>query len=278
MRGFYGSEICICRILGSYCEQFNSLQILVSRLQVPVGTLFRRPSEETISADLKRPGDIFLAARGGAGGRGNQFFVCNENRAPLCAEFGGLGELKQYDVELRVMAHAGLVGFPNAGKSTLLRAISRARPKVACYPFTTMNPMVGTIEYDDYEQLSVADIPGLLPGVEDNYGVGTSFLKHIERCLCLFYVIDLSIGEPWLQLYELQTQLDSYKPGLSKRPYAIVGNKIDLEMSRKNLAEFNARTDLRIISISAKNRLNLDELLIYFRQLYDKHKLEWQNE
>jgi GTP-binding protein len=245
-------------------------------LKVPVGTTFRRCRSGQVTGELNKDGEIYIGARGGAGGHGNRYYLSNENRAPDHAEQGALGETVEYEIELRVMAHAGLVGFPNAGKSTLLRAVSRARPKVACYPFTTQNPLIGTVEYEDCDQLTVADIPGLLPGYEyeDNCGMGTSFLKHIERCLCLFYVIDLSLSEPWVQLDQLKDLLESHHPGLSSRLHAVVANKCDLPQSEANLEEFSQRTSLRIFPVSAKHRRGIEELLVHFKELYDDHKKE----
>ena len=241
-------------------------------ITVPVGTLVKEKGTNRLIADLDVNGSKFLAARGGQGGKGNHYFLNNLNRHPRVAEMGAKGEQKSWILELKSMAHSGLVGFPNAGKSTLLRAISRAKPKVANYPFTTLNPMVGIVEYDDYEQLAVADLPGIIAGAHLNKGLGFSFLRHIERCVCLFYVIDLTDDNPFQQLNSLMTELELYRKGLSKRPHAIVANKIDspgadlkLQQLRQDLGE----TQFRLIPISAKYGTNLTELLKYFRELYD---------
>jgi len=238
-------------------------------IEVPLGTIVKEDGGPVI-ADLDFHGASFIAARGGAGGHGNHHFMSNDNKAPHISEFGAKGEDRRCILEMRIMAHAGLIGFPNAGKSTLLRAISRARPKVAQYPFTTLNPHVGMVLYDDYEQIAVADIPGLIPGAHKNYGLGISFLRHVERCLCLLYVIDLSYPEPWEQLDALKYELEQYSPGLSTRPHAILGNKIDLPEAQVNFEALQERTgNLPVIPISAKKGANVSALLRHLRELYD---------
>ncbi|BFZ12987.1 hypothetical protein BsWGS_16026 [Bradybaena similaris] len=247
-------------------------------LEVPLGTVVRSP-EGNILSSLDKAGDLFVAARGGAGGKGNHFFLSNENRAPSIAEIGAIGVSRLLHVELKTMAHAGLIGFPNAGKSSLLRAISRAQPAVSAYPFTTLNPHVGMVLYDDYEQLAVADIPGLIPGAHMNKGLGISFLRHIERCLCLVYVIDLSIDYPWEQLTHLRYELNQYQNGLADRPSLLLGNKIDVpgavvklqELKRVLGTENNAelKTCIPVLGVSAKKLLGIDEFLHYLRIMYD---------
>lgn len=246
-------------------------------IDVPIGTTVIDENGNII-ADLDYNNAKFIAARGGAGGKGNHFFLSNENRHPRVAEFGAEGESRIYSLELKLLAHAGLVGFPNAGKSTLLQAISRARPKVAAYPFTTLNPHIGVVHYDDYEQLAVADLPGLIPGAHQNKGLGFSFLRHIQRCICLLYVIDLAQNNPREQLDALKYELEQYETGLSLKPHAIVANKIDLLETEKNLLILQELTDLPIFPVSAKYGKGLSKLLYHLRYMYDKHnegKLIW---
>ncbi|KAK2851635.1 hypothetical protein Q5P01_007911 [Channa striata] len=234
---------------------------------VPVGTVVKE-REKTI-ADLSVHGQEYLAVFGGAGGKGNRFFLSNENRAPMTATSGMEGQERVLQLELHTMAHAGLVGFPNSGKSSLLRAISNARPAVAAYPFTTLNPHVGIVKYRDHEQVAVADIPGIIRGAHLNRGLGISFLRHIERCRFLLFVLDLSTPEPWTQLQHLQYELDQYEPGLSQRPQAIVANKMDLPEARENLQTLRSHITQRVIPVSALTGQNTEELILHLRELYD---------
>lgn len=238
-------------------------------INVPVGTLVKEDDE--VRCDLNEHDATFIAARGGAGGHGNHFFLTNTNRHPDMAEYGADGEMRKYELELKIMAHIGLVGFPNAGKSTLLRAISRARPKVAAYPFTTLNPHVGIVHYDDYVQLAIADLPGLIPGAHENKGLGLSFLRHIERCSGILYVIDLSAESPLGQLECLKYELEKYKKGLSERPHAVVANKCDLDQNiEEQLNVLKDNVQMPVFPISAKFGTNITSLLKYIRKLYDE--------
>ncbi|XP_058499862.1 mitochondrial ribosome-associated GTPase 2 [Solea solea] len=234
---------------------------------VPLGTVVKEQGKTVV--DLSKHGQEFLAAFGGAGGKGNRFFLSNENRAPLTATAGIPGDERVLHLELRTMAHAGLVGFPNAGKSSLLRAISNARPAVAAYPFTTLNPHVGIVNYRDHEQVAVADIPGIIQGAHLNRGLGISFLRHIERCRFLLFVLDLSSPEPWTQLENLRYELDQYEPDLSQRPKAIVANKMDLPGAHEKLETLRSRVMEPVIPVSALTGHNTEELILHLRELYD---------
>ncbi|XP_054719877.1 mitochondrial ribosome-associated GTPase 2-like [Uloborus diversus] len=238
-------------------------------IKVPIGTLVKE--DDKFIYDLNAPDSKYIAARGGAGGHGNHFFLTNENRHPEIAELGAEGEVRKLCLELKIMAHIGLVGFPNAGKSTLLRAISRARPKIAAYPFTTLNPHVGIVHYDDYVQLAVADLPGLIPGAHENKGLGISFLRHIERCSGILYVIDLSVENPLGQLEHLKFELEQYQEGLSRKPHAVVANKCDLgadAMEKYHMLKSNV--EIEVFPVSAMFGNNILNLLQYIRKLYDE--------
>lgn len=238
-------------------------------VRVPLGTLVKEGNE--VVADLSCLGDEYVAALGGAGGKGNRFFLANDNRAPVTCTPGEPGQERELFLELKTVAHAGMVGFPNAGKSSLLRAISNAKPAVAAYPFTTLNPHVGTVHYEDHQQVAVADVPGIIRGAHQNRGLGLAFLRHIERCGFFLFVVDLAVPEPWTQIEDLKYELEKYKPGLSERPHIVVANKIDLPQARANLPALQAHLGRKAIALSAVTGENLEELLLRIKELHDQH-------
>lgn len=214
---------------------------------------------------------MFIAARGGSGGRGNKFFCTDEQQAPEICEFGAKGEDNNYYLELRSMAQVGFLGTPNAGKSTLLRAITRAKPKIAPYAFTTLKPHIGHIPYSDYEQIAVADLPGLIEGSAENCGLGIQFLKHAERCNTLLFVIDVSRNEPWNDYFMLINEMKKFSPELVTREKIIAANKIDLPGAEENIEIMREKLkDIPIIAISAKTGKNISELLQILRKVYDE--------
>lgn len=206
-------------------------------ISVPVGTLVFDTETNELIADLDTEGKTFVAAKGGRGGRGNMHYATPTRQAPRIATPGTPGERKVLDLELKTVADVGLVGYPNAGKSTLLRALSNARPKVAAYPFTTLHPHVGVVELDNFKTFTIADIPGLIDGASDNVGLGHDFLRHIERCRLICFVLDMGGvdgRDPLDDLASLRDELEKYDPDLAKRPYIIVANKMDLEKAEEN--------------------------------------------
>jgi GTP-binding protein len=214
--------------------------------------------------DLIRDGQEFVLCRGGAGGKGNVHFKSSRNRAPCQYTEGEEGDEGHFLLELRTIADAGLVGYPNAGKSMLLRKISAARPKVAAYPFTTLHPIVGVIEFPGYRRATIADIPGLIEGAHRGLGLGHEFLRHITRCRILVFVIDVAGSEgrnPVEDLQNLRREIDLYDPALSSRPSLVVANKMDLPDAKKNLETLQKRfPKTKIIPTSAAKGEGMDEL------------------
>ncbi len=214
--------------------------------------------------DLVRDGEEFVLCRGGAGGKGNVHFKSSRNRAPRQYTDGEEGEQGYFLLELRTIADAGLVGYPNAGKSTLLRKLSAARPKVAAYPFTTLHPVVGVMELPGYRHATIADIPGLIEGAHRGVGLGHEFLRHITRCPVLIFVIDVAGSEgrsPVEDLQNLRKEIDLYDPMLSSRPWLIVANKMDLPNAKENLELLREKfSKIRIVPISAANGEGIDTL------------------
>lgn len=195
-------------------------------------------------ADLTEHGQQFVLCRGGRGGLGNRNFATARRQTPRFAQPGEPGDEGDFQLELRIMAEVGLVGFPNAGKSTLLTAISRARPKIAPYPFTTLHPQIGIVEYEDYCRLTVCDVPGLIAGAHKNVGLGHAFLRHIQRCKVLVILLDMAGTdgrEPWQDYRELLAELELYDPALLQRPRLVVANKMDEEVAESNLRKFKRR-------------------------------------
>jgi len=239
-------------------------------VDVPVGTIIKDDTGRVVG-DLGRPGVMFVAARGGAGGHGNRYFATDTEQTPEVAELGGSGEALRYTLELSSIADFGLLGFPNAGKSTLLRAITRARPKVAPYPFTTLQPYVGVVRYSDMESVAVADLPGLIENSHRNHGLGISFLRHVQRCMALLLMVDLSLPEPWLYVDVLRDEVRCFSETILDRPQVIVANKVDVDGAAENLDALKRRLpDDTVIEISAKHGVNLEYLLKHIKYIYDE--------
>jgi GTP-binding protein len=204
----------------------------------------RKHAKGELVADLTEHGQRLILCKGGRGGLGNRNFATATRQAPRFAQPGEPGGEGEFLFELRIIAEVGLVGYPNAGKSTLLTAISHARPKVAPYPFTTLHPQIGIVEYTDYKRLTVCDAPGLIEGAHRNVGLGHEFLRHIERCKVLVLLLDMAGTdgrEPWDDYRNLLSELELYDPALLDRPRLVVGNKMDEPVAEENLKKFKRR-------------------------------------
>ena len=226
-------------------------------LAVPAGTQVL-DSEENLVADLARPGARLVLARGGAGGRGNRRFATSTRQTPRFAEIGQPGEAGDYELRLKLLVDAALVGFPNAGKSSLLRRISNAKPKVADYPFTTLAPVLGIVDAPDGRQLTVADVPGLIEGASEGRGLGHEFLAHLERARLLVHVIDATEGDPVGRFAAIDRELSEYGAGLAERPQIVALNKTDAAPD----ARFDVEDPrvLRVARTSAVTGSGIDEL------------------
>ena len=235
-------------------------------VKVPVGTIVYPEDQSSMEplVDLTRDEQEFILCEGGKGGKGNVHFKSSTNRAPREYTEGEQGEQGHFLLELRTIADAGLIGYPNAGKSTLLRKISAARPKVAAYPFTTLHPVIGVVEFSEYKRATIADIPGLIEGAHKGVGLGDEFLRHITRCRIFLFVVDVAGSEgrsPVEDVQQLRKELDLYDPLLSKRPWFLVANKMDLPDADENLpALLKKFPKIDIVPISAAKGDGIDEL------------------
>jgi GTP-binding protein len=227
-------------------------------------TINHQPSTFDAVVDLTRDGQEFVLCRGGGGGKGNVHFKSSRNRAPLQFTEGEEGEQGHFLLELRTIADAGLVGYPNAGKSTLLRKISAARPKVAPYPFTTLHPIIGVVEFPEYRRATIADIPGLIEGAHRGLGLGHEFLRHITRCRVLLFVVDVAGSEgrnPIEDLQNLRREIDLYDPRLSQRPWFVIANKMDLPGANENVKALRKKfPKIEIVAVSAEKGEGIGEL------------------
>lgn len=239
-------------------------------IPVPLGTEVYDADTDLLVADITEPGQAVVVAKGGAGGFGNVHFKSSVNQAPTEHTPGGEAEEKRLRLELKTIADAGLLGFPNAGKSSLLSVLSSATPKIASYPFTTLNPVVGTIVYDDFAKIRMADVPGIIEGAAKGVGLGLAFLKHLERSKVLVYVIDMAgtdNREPWTDYKILKKEIDEYSAELAERPYLVVANKLDTVAAQENLARFKEETGVDPICISCESREGLETFKSALREI-----------
>jgi GTPase len=261
MSGRTGADKIVKVPVGTVVWRAEQAERPTSNVERPASNSDQSPIPVT---DLAHDGQEFMLCRGGAGGKGNVHFKSSRNRVPRQYTEGEEGEQGYFLVELRTIADAGLVGYPNAGKSTLLRKISAARPKVAAYPFTTLHPIVGVIEFPGYRRAAVADIPGLIEGAHRGLGLGHEFLRHITRCRVLVFVVDVAGSErrnPVEDLQNLRREIGLYDPILSSRPWLVVANKMDLPDAKENLKALQERfPKLQILPTSAAKGEGIDAL------------------
>jgi GTP-binding protein len=237
---------------------------------VPVGTQVRDRERGNLLRDLAEDGQTVVLARGGAGGHGNAHFATAVRQAPRRAEPGRAGECRRVKLELKIVAELGLVGLPNAGKSTFLSRVSAATPKIADYPFTTLEPQVGIARVGDYDTLCIADLPGLIEGASEGVGLGHRFLKHIERCPILLHLVDVSEGahQPPVEAWRtIRRELERYPGDLADRPTVVVATKCEDEPAEAAAAELEAAVGAPVERLSARTGRGVRELLVRARDL-----------
>ncbi|MCH4207563.1 MAG: GTPase ObgE [Solobacterium sp.] len=233
-------------------------------LHVPLGTMIRNAANGDLMADLTKPHQIVLIAHGGKGGLGNMHFATGRNDAPEYAQPGEIGESFDLQIELRLLADAGLIGFPSVGKSTFLSVCSKARPQIADYPFTTLEPNIGVVRLPDDRSFVLADMPGLIEGAAEGKGLGDEFLRHIKRCRVLIHVLDMSESgrDPLKDYRMINLELKNYDAELEKKPQIVVANKMDAEGAEENLKRFKeAHPDLEVYEVSALEHKGVTEVL-----------------
>ncbi len=240
-----------------------------ANIRVPLGTVVKEIESENIVADMVDDKQEFIALQGGKGGKGNARFKSSTHQTPRYAQPGIDGQTNTYALELKVLADVGLVGLPNAGKSTLLSVVSAARPKIADYPFTTLEPNLGIVKYGDYKSFVMADIPGLIEGAAEGKGLGYQFLKHVERTQVLLYLIDCTEEYPQDVFETLSTELKTYNPDLDKKPQLIIRTKTDLlnEENKKNWASFE-----KFLDISSITNIGMNPLISRITELLNEKK------
>lgn len=244
-------------------------------LQVPVGTIIRDAESKEIIVDLESDSDKVVLARGGKGGKGNSNFATSTRRTPRFAEDGKPGQSRKVIFELKVIADVGLVGFPNAGKSTLISTISAAKPKIADYPFTTLEPVLGIVQYKDYKSFTVADIPGIIEGAHEGKGLGHKFLKHIERTKIILYMIESTSENSQKDFDVLKNELKSYSKNLTRKKFLVGISKTDLldekEMKKIKKLKLKGYDDQPLLFSSVTN-FNINDLLNKLWQNLEEEK------
>ena len=244
-------------------------------IEVPCGTLIQDLDTGELLGDLTEPGQQLLVAPGGKGGLGNRHFLSNRNRAPEQSQRGGLGMLRRIKLELKLLAEVGIIGLPNAGKSTLISTLSAAKPKVADYPFTTLIPNLGVVRKPTGDGTLFADIPGLIEGAHEGQGLGHDFLRHIERTKLLLHLVDGTAADPVSDYHTIQNELQAYDRTLASRPQILAINKIDAllpEEVDELASELNLVTGEKVYRLSAVSKQGTDELLRAIWQTLDDIK------
>ena len=251
--------------MGSDCNGMNGEDL---ELRVPVGTLVLEDATQALLEDMSTAGQRYVVAKGGRGGLGNINFATSTRQTPRFAQEGTPGGEKMIVLELKLLADVGLLGFPNAGKSTLISRISRARPKIADYPFTTLVPNLGVVQYKDKLSFVVADIPGLIEGASEGVGLGHQFLRHVERCRVLVHLIDLSAAaqgrDPVADFDAINLELQKYSPELASKPQIVVANKLDVTEAREAFVTFSEKLKARgmtVLQLSGATGSGVDAVL-----------------
>lgn len=243
-------------------------------IKVPQGTIVTDLGTGFIIADLKEKDDEVVVAYGGRGGRGNTAFKTQSNPAPNFAENGEPGEVKELKVELKLLADVGLVGMPSVGKSTIISCVSKAKPKIAAYHFTTLNPNLGVARTKDGRSFVIADLPGLIEGASLGEGLGDRFLKHIERTRVIAHVIDMSAFEgrdPYLDYVIINKELENFNKDILKKPEIIIANKMDLPSAKENLEKFKQKIgDKKIFEVSAMTNTGLEDVVTALADMLDE--------
>lgn len=255
---------------GKNCNGKNSEDIII---RVPQGTVITDTDTNLIVADLKNKNDEVIVAYGGRGGRGNTAFKTQSNPAPNFSENGEPGEVKYLKVELKMLADVGLVGLPSVGKSTIISMVSKAKPKIAAYHFTTLTPNLGVCRDELGRSFVMADLPGLIEGASHGEGLGDRFLRHIERTKVIAHVIDMSGYEgrnPYDDYQVINKELKDFSEKLLKKPQIIIANKMDLPNAKENLKKFKEKVKLPVYEISAMSNIGLDEVLKALGDALDK--------
>ena len=241
-------------------------------LRVPPGTVIFDKQSGTLLADLVQPGEHFLAAKGGQGGAGNAHFATSSHQTPRIAFKGDRGERRELTLELRIIADVGVIGKPNAGKSSLLAAMTKARPKIGDYPFTTLTPNLGVATFSDDNRAVIADVPGLIEGAHSGSGLGQEFLRHIERCKVLLHVVDGLSDDPLRDCQMVNEEMRLYDPALVTKPQLVVFNKMDLDEVRErweDVEEAFSAAGVQLLPVSAISGMNLDRILTELQGLLE---------